>query len=94
MPSASSRRPRAAKAAAEREAEKVAQAAARGRAAKSSLREQIELLAVQKATRDARYAGQAARLPLESRNRRPEDIATLRPKWRCAHPREAVATAR
>ena len=43
-----------AKAAAEREAEKAQRA-------KSSFREQIELLAVQKATRDARYAARKAR---------------------------------
>ena len=49
------------KAAAEREAEKAAQAALEAQRAKSSLREQIELLAVQKATRDARYAARKAR---------------------------------
>jgi hypothetical protein len=50
-----------AKAAADREAEKVAQAALEAQSAKRSLREQIELLAVQKATRDARYAARKAR---------------------------------
>ena len=50
-----------AKAIADREAEKVAQAALEAQRAKSSLREQIELLAVQKATRDARYAARKAR---------------------------------
>jgi len=50
-----------AKAIADREAEKAAQAALEAQRAKSSLREQIELLAVQKATRDARYAARKAR---------------------------------
>jgi hypothetical protein len=50
-----------AKAAADREAEKAAQAALEAQSAKRSLREQIELLAVQKATRDARYAARKAR---------------------------------
>ena len=49
------------KAAADREAEKAAQAALETQRAKSSLREQIELLALQKATRDARYAARKAR---------------------------------
>ena len=49
------------KALAEREAEKAAQAVLETQRAKSSLREQIELLAVQKATRDARYAARKAR---------------------------------
>jgi hypothetical protein len=49
------------KAAADREAEKAAQATLEAQRAKSSLREQIELLAVQKATRDARYAARKAR---------------------------------
>jgi len=50
-----------AKAAADREAEKAAQVVAEAQSAKRSLREQIELLAVQKATRDARYAARKAR---------------------------------
>ena len=50
-----------AKAIADQEAEKAAQAALEAQRAKSSLREQIELLAVQKATRDARYAARKAR---------------------------------
>ena len=50
-----------AKAIAEREAEKAAQAVLEAQRAKSSLREQIELLAAQKATRDARYAARKAR---------------------------------
>ena len=50
-----------AKAVADREAEKAAQAVLEAQQAKSSLREQIELLAVQKATRDARYAARKAR---------------------------------
>lgn len=50
-----------AKAIAEREAAKAAQAALEAQRAKSSLREQIELLAAQKATRDARYAARKAR---------------------------------
>jgi hypothetical protein len=49
------------KAAADLEAEKAAQAALEAQRAKSSLREQIELLAEQKATRDARYAARKAR---------------------------------
>ena len=50
-----------AKAIADREAEKAAQAVLEAKRAKSSLREQIELLAAQKATRDARYAARKAR---------------------------------
>lgn len=50
-----------AKAVADREAEKAAQVVLEAQQAKSSLREQIELLAVQKATRDARYAARKAR---------------------------------
>jgi hypothetical protein len=50
-----------AKAVADREAEKAAQVVLEAQRAKSSLREQIELLAVQKATRDARYAARKAR---------------------------------
>jgi hypothetical protein len=50
-----------AKAVADREAEKAAQVVLEAQRAKSSLREQIELLASQKATRDARYAARKAR---------------------------------
>jgi hypothetical protein len=49
------------KAAADREAEKAAQAVLETQRAKSALREQIEMLAAQKATRDARYAARKAR---------------------------------
>ena len=49
------------KAVADREAAKAAQVVLEAQQAKSSLREQIELLAVQKATRDARYAARKAR---------------------------------
>lgn len=49
------------KAIADREAKKAAQIAAEADAAKRSLRKQIEDLASQKATRDARYAARKAR---------------------------------
>lgn len=50
-----------AKAIADREAKKVAKVNREAEEAKNSLRAQIELLAAQKATRDARYAARKAR---------------------------------
>ena len=50
-----------AKAIADREAKKIEKINREAEAAKNSLRAQIELLAAQKATRDARYAARKAR---------------------------------
>ena len=50
-----------AKAIADREAKKAEKIKSEGEEAKSALRKQIEMLAAQKATRDARYAARKAR---------------------------------